>query len=248
MTGLMNYHKSIGDEISSAKNRVRSLLAPTVHWGEDGRSKEDILKFVLARHIPQTVGIYSGFVRLRERSSTQIDVLLVDKTKPMLFSTNDFCITTPSNAYAIIEVKTKINRIQEFKTIIEKQVEDVSEIRRLRNEQSLTYSPISLWCGIFVYDSSSLNTEEILKVLDDVANKDFHRIVNMICLGPNIFIRYWPVECKWIAYRLESLAYSYFISNLIWQDEPSSLDQESWFALQEGKDRRETCQQMFTTN
>ena len=248
MSALTDYHISIGEEIRAAQSRVRKLLSPTIHWGEDGRSKEDVLKFVLSRHAPQTVGIYSGFVRLKEKSSSQIDILLTDRTKPMLFSTNDFCITTPSNVFGIVEVKTKINSLNALKEILEKQVNDLSEIRRYINEDKFSYSSSAPWCGLFSYEKSNLKTDEVLEILDQVADKSFHRACNMICLGPDTFIRFWPEDGSWRAYNLEKLAYSYFIGNLIWQDsQASALDQASWFALQEGKDSKQIGNAKFLT-
>jgi len=237
MTSLHDYHKSIGAEIKSAQNRIRSLLHPTIHWGEDGRYKEEVLKSVLVRHVPASLGVNSGFVRLREESTSQIDVLITDNMKPMLFANGDFCITTPSNVNAIVEVKSKINSITHFRETISALALNANRIRLLANEGKLTYSRTSPWSALFVYDKlpTRANVADYLNVLNEIADRDFHKIVNMICIGPDLFIRYWPQDNRWSAYDLKELAFSYFIGNLIWQDQPSNLDQEPWFALREGK-------------
>jgi hypothetical protein len=80
------YHRSVSDELYSVKNRIRNLVR---HWGTDGEAKEVALRSVLRRHLPESVIVGRGFVVTPEASSTQIDILVVDASKPTLFKDGD---------------------------------------------------------------------------------------------------------------------------------------------------------------
>lgn len=255
MEKLTEYHISIGQELIAAKDRVRSLLHPSIHWNEDGRFKEEILKQVVSRNLPDTVGASSGFVRLRDRCTNQIDLLLVDKTKPSLFRTDGFTITTPTNVLAIVEVKTRIGSLNELETVLEKLADNTQSVRLARAEGSISNNAGIPWTGLFVFEEMKIKPEKVLALLDRVAGNDVHRIIQCICLGENSFFRYWPIVQEyngepsfsgWESYRLDKLAFSYFIGNLIWQDSPSSVDSDAWFALREGKAPHRTGQQALT--
>lgn len=242
MTGLIEFHKSIGLEIKVAQNRVRSLLGETRHWGEEGRSKEEVLKSVLERHVPATIGVQSGFVRLRNSCTTQLDLLLVDKTKPMLFGNNGFCITTASNVRALVEVKTAVRNLTDLNEILRKLSQATKNVREMvdRNNGDTPFCMTEPWSGLFIYEPmpQGLSLSSVLDMLNAAAEKSFFKLINVVSYGPDIFIRYWPNVNKWIAYRLDELGFSYFIGNLIWQDEPYIADQSHWFALPDGKESK----------
>jgi hypothetical protein len=108
-----NFQKSITQELDVIKNRVRNLIGNT-HWGEEGRFKEAVLKNVIQRFLPNSISIGTGFILKENESSNtnishQIDLIIYDNTKPVLFREGDFIITTETNVKGIIEVKSKIN-------------------------------------------------------------------------------------------------------------------------------------------
>ena len=84
------YFRSITDEINALQNRVRNYIEN--HWPTDGRWKESVIRAILRRYLPQTVGIGNGFVVSPVKTSTQIDILLYDTTKPVLFQDGDFFV------------------------------------------------------------------------------------------------------------------------------------------------------------
>jgi len=94
-------------ELDSLKNRVRHFIGAR-HWVSDGESKESALRAVLRRHLPLTTGVGRGFVITNKGPSTQIDILLFDRTKPLLYHDGDFVITTPDACQGMIEVKTRL--------------------------------------------------------------------------------------------------------------------------------------------
>lgn len=234
---IENFHRSINKEIESVKDRFRSLLYPTIHWGNDGRYKEYILKDVLSRRVPESVSLQSGFVRLRQKCTSEIDIILTDKSKSNLFKSNDFCITTPNNVFGIIEVKTK-QTLRDLERTLEKLGDNVSLIRKGVAEGKLGgYSECDPWASLFIYDETTINIKNALEIFNKVARKDFKRVIQCACFGPSIFVRFWSTDSftGWEAYKLNELAYSYFISNQIWQDTPMTIDSAPWFALKDGK-------------
>jgi hypothetical protein len=123
------FHKSTTEELKVIKNRVRNLIGDR-NWGEEGRYKEAILRNVIKRFLPQNFKIGTGFIIKRREndneinrydidSSRQIDILIFDATRPILFSKGDFYIVTPNSVRAIIEVKTNIEN-QNLTKIIER--------------------------------------------------------------------------------------------------------------------------------
>lgn len=102
-----NFQKSITQELDVIKNRVRNLIG-NAHWGEEGRFKEAVLKNVIQRFLPNSISIGTGFIlKENEDSNTnishQIDLIIYDNTKPVLFREGDFIITTETNVRGIIE-------------------------------------------------------------------------------------------------------------------------------------------------
>lgn len=61
MPDYVAYRKSISNELIDIKDRVRDFI-DDVHWGEDGRYKEIILKECLRNHLPANIKIGTGFV------------------------------------------------------------------------------------------------------------------------------------------------------------------------------------------
>lgn len=95
--------------------------------------------------------------------------------------------------------------------------------------------------GIFTFENNSTNikNENLVNALHDAAD-----IVNHICLGKDVFIKYWnagmprrnPYENQnYAVYHIEDLAFGYFISNLV----------ENVFISMHGQKIPETLRKMF---
>jgi len=216
-----NFQKSITQELDVIKNRVRNLIG-NAHWGEEGRFKEAVLKNVIQRFLPKSISIGTGFI-LKENDdahtdiSSQIDLIIYDNTKPVLFKEGDFIITTETNVRGIIEVKSKIN--------ISNLREVVNSFNRLsifpkisNNEQGRIFK------GLFAFENSikNIETNENLEAIMKNSNVN----INHISFGKNYFLRYWrnnrnlspPVDINgafYSLYKIDDLSFSYFISNLV---------------------------------
>ncbi|MBN2845549.1 MAG: hypothetical protein JXQ25_06135 [Deltaproteobacteria bacterium] len=210
---IENYFKNLTTELESLKDRVR-LYIEDAHWQSDGEWKESVLRTVLKRHLPQNIGVGRGFIVNVEYASTQIDILLYDNSKPILFQDGDFVIITPDTAKGVIEVKTKLWQQGDLRNAINK----ISEIAQFINSTN-AYGKDQFF-GLFSYEDAEFNTDSVLGILQECVNGQRQRIVNCISIGSNYFVRFWPNRLfgqfpKWHSYQLENKAPAYFIHNVI---------------------------------
>lgn len=233
------FQESITQELDSIKNRVRNLIG-SAHWGEEGRFKEVVLKNILRRFLPSNLSVGTGFILKATGNnddenilSSQLDIIIYDNTKPLLFSEGDFVITTTSNVRGILEVKSTITEYT-FAQVVQQFDNSISDFVEEFNERDQR-----IFAGIFAFEfSGNINSERI-----KVALKDSTQIVNHISLGCDYFIRKWnhedgnqlavPVECPgdfYNYYQLTNLSFSYFISNLI-DITCGGLDDRYWFSF-----------------
>src|SRR3990172_3909969 len=101
------HYRSLAAEIEALKNRVRNFIAKS-HWQTDGEWKESVLRAIIQRHLPSDVGVGRGFVIKPSASSSQIDVLLYDTSKPLLYRDGDLVFVTVDAVRGIVEVKSKL--------------------------------------------------------------------------------------------------------------------------------------------
>lgn len=206
-----SFQKSISNELISIKNRVRNFIGNR-HWGEDGRYKEIILRDIIVEKLPSFASCGTGFiVGEYHQISTQIDIIVYRNDIPLLFKKGDFIIAPQEAVLGIIEVKTKL-----YYGNIEETIRKSHENGKLVNQE--------IFNGIFSYNNyderqdGRLHLENKIKeVLSNYAGK-----VNYISFGKDYFLKYWKdgepnnlPDNKYNLYRIEDLAFGYFISNLI---------------------------------
>jgi hypothetical protein len=218
---IQKFQESITEELTVIKNRVRNIIGDA-HWGEDGRYKEAVLTKVLKNYIPNNVSVGTGFIvssasifKIGDIDvSNQIDILLYDNTIPVVFREGDFVIVTHDAVKAIVEVKSKLNASTLGKAI--------SKFDKLKSINPLISSSPSIFKGIFSYElDGDINSDNIAPSL--IKSDGF---VNHISVGSDLFVRYWndtknlypQMEADgrcYNFYKLRTLSFSYFISNLL---------------------------------
>lgn len=233
-----HFQESITQELDSIKNRVRNLIG-NAHWGEEGRYKEAVLKNILRKFLPNNLSVGTGFILRADgendddnQLSSQLDIIVYDNTRPLLFSEGDFIITTLSSVKAIIEVKSRIrdnslsNVIQQFD----------NSLRYFNRGNSLNRS---VFTGIFAFEFDGIiQSNRIERAL-----VDSQHIINHISLGTNYFIKRWchsdairlggNITCPgdfYNIYEIRGLAFSYFISNLL-HIACGGLDDRYWYSF-----------------
>lgn len=101
-----DYFRSLTAEVEALRDRVRQLIENR-HWQTDGEWKESVIRQVLRRHLPASAQVGRGFVVTGRRTSHQIDVLVFDSAKPVLFRDADLAFVTPDAVLGAIEVKSR---------------------------------------------------------------------------------------------------------------------------------------------
>jgi len=235
------FQMSITAELKVIQDRVRHLIGG-IHWGEEGRYKEAVLSSVIRRFLPTNMSLGTGFIIKKEnddfKTSTQIDIIIYDNTYPVLFKEGDFIITTPENIKGIIEVKTRLNS-----SGISDAVSKATENGNLINQK--------IFNGIFVYEKENITIESgnITSNLES-ALINSKGTVNHLCLGEDIFIKFWQNphtlnNCSdehYSTYKIKNISFSYFISNLIEHISKDPMTERSWFLypIKEGKETSKT--------
>lgn len=233
------FQESITQELDSIKNRVRNLIG-NAHWGEKGRFKEAVLKNVLRKFLPSNLSVGTGFILKAVGQndgdnilSSQLDIIIYDNTKPLLFSEGDFIITTTSNVRAILEVKSRITA-NTFLQVVQQFDNSISDFIDEFNQREQ-----KIFAGIFAFDF----TGNIMSNHIEDALRNSALIVNHISLGHHYFIRKWngndrdrlavQVDCNgdfYNYYELNNLSFSYFIANLI-DITCGGLNDRYWFSF-----------------
>jgi hypothetical protein len=254
---LNAYQQSIVDELRITRNRVRQLIGPR-HWQTDGEHKETVLREVLRSHLPESVRVGTGFVcyptpverdvypsrrgqyeePLTTPSSGQLDILITDKRKPTLLKEGDVAFVTADAVQAIIEVKTGLRKGRSEQGLERVLYDLASEAESIRYEaQEAGFC----WAGLFVFEKRRIDDLYLLRTLQKVTKKNVYRAVNCVALGAHIFVRFWHTQVAielmggpfWRSYRLENLAPTYFIGNMVtWLSRGIPQDaRRAWFPL-----------------
>ena len=208
------YFESLTDELRSLKNRIRNFIGDA-HWQTDGEWKETILRSILRRYLPKTIDVGKGFIITKEGPSTQIDILIYDTTKPVLFKDGDFVLVTPDATVGVIEVKTRVNR-SELNEVLGK----IDTIAKLHRRQPTVVRP---FFGLFSYEDSDFDSHFALQTIKNVFFGFGGTPINILSFGESKFIRFWEFDprdqrkliYKWHAYELEGKAPAYFLHNAI---------------------------------
>lgn len=233
MNDYLEYQRSVALEFQAYKNRVRNMIG-NHHWGEDGRYKEVLLMNYLRRILPHTVSVGTGFVRIDDKITSQIDIIIYNNNLPLLFHEGDFIITTPQNVIAIIEVKSKVCKSK---------VGEIVEKANANGKIICSKSERGIFNGIFAYEKGSADIGEYAKKLEELdysqiignptpqrrCNSESYCCVNHMILGDKTFVKYWPTGYVELILRdncpikspyygfydmYDELAIAYFVSNL----------------------------------
>jgi len=223
------YLQSLSLELQALQNRVRNFI-DDAHWQTDGEWKESVLRYFLERNLPKAVEVGRGFVVSPEGASSQIDVLVYDTTKPVLFRDGDLVFITPDAARAVIEVKSRVNNTTFGKTV-QKLTENISFICR--------HSRYRTVFGVFAFEST-VTPESALATLRASAGTSSRQVVDIACLGSSHLLHWWhqnPEDHRktlkrWHSYKLrQGTAPGYFLHNIVEFVAPESVRENSqlWF-------------------
>jgi len=213
---IRKYFESLSLECDALKNRVRNFI-DGAHWLTDGEWKETVLRSIINRSIPNTVSVGRGFIVRNDSCSTQIDMLIYDNTRPVLYRDGDLVFIPPISCKGIIEVKSNIKK-NSLKGRLDRLAKNVELVLDIENQ-------LDIYVGLFSYDTNYTedDTVKILNALRKSAQGNKDRIVNHLCLGKSLFAKYWeqnPVNGNtnyqsWHVYKLKNNSIGYFLHNLM---------------------------------
>jgi hypothetical protein len=230
---LVRYFHTIRAELDAVKDRIRSLIE---HWPTDGAHKEAALRSVLRRHLPASLELARGFVVGTKGSSSEIDLLVLDKGCPTLFRDEGVVIVSPHFVRAIIEVKTEL--------VGDKKIAEAIEKLSQNKAVCLSEPGYQTWAGLFAYDGSHAKYEAVLRLL----GKDWSKSkmpVDGVAFGPDLLIRHAEGRLfgsevhqhMWCSWKTPHLAASYFIASMLDDlDLIPHSDQRLWFPAQENNE------------
>lgn len=225
---IEEYLRSLTGETEALKNRVRYLIEDA-HWQTDGEWKESVIRQILRRYLPASVSVCRGFVVTANRSSNQLDILICDSSKPVLFRDGDLAFVSPDAVMGVIEVKSRVSPTQ-FARAAEKLGEDTRIIRSSPNSNA--------FAGIFSFEGNGGNSIAFLAAVRDASPDSMNR-VDFASIGTSRFIRYWhfdPADERhfyegWHSYDLPDTAPGYFVHNIVDAISPESVlrNNDLWF-------------------
>src|ERR1019366_9437842 len=109
----------------------------------DGEWKESVVRQVLRRHLGGSNVVGRGFVVGQAGASRQVDVLIFDASKPVLFRDDDLAFVTPDAVIGMIEVKSRVTPATLGKAA-RKLARDMALLRRPGNSKA--------FAGIFAFE------------------------------------------------------------------------------------------------
>ena len=206
MSDYLKYQQSISNEIISTKDRIRNLIGG-IHYGEDGRYKEILLRNIIMSKLPNFAAMGTGFVLGETEISTQIDIIIFRKDFPLIFQCSDFVIVPKEAVLGIIEVKTRLNRGNFRETYLK------------AHDNGKIIGP-QVFNGIFAYEND-ICFNKLPRTISETCQSHYEN-VNHIAFGASHFMKYWrdgqpdgSPNDKYHIYEICDLAFGYFISNLV---------------------------------
>ncbi|MUH73634.1 DUF6602 domain-containing protein [Psychrosphaera haliotis] len=163
------------------------------HSGSKGASNEEIVKNFLIQYLPKGLGITSGqAIDSNGASSKQLDIIIYDELKtPVFFQTADLKVLPIECIYAVIEVKSMLNKSE-----LKKSYENMLSVKKLEktayfNSNSEIQSTHNLYgrCWenwpvahfVFAFDSIGLESLEE-SFLELHSNSQIHQRIDSICI------------------------------------------------------------------
>lgn len=210
---FFSYHRSLVAELDAVKDRIRTLIQ---HWPTDGAFKEAALRSVLRRHLPESLMVAHGFVVSGHETSTEIDILIIDRGRPTLFKDGDLVIVSADAVRAMIEVKTNLDSPSKVRDALVKLC--------LNNRVCFNAGQARrIWTGLFIYNGRDDQDKVLLRSLQ-AAWEQTKMEANCVSFGPNT----WVVglrgalpedisgrRVRWQSWITPGLAPTYFLGNLL---------------------------------
>ncbi len=186
----VEYFKALTAEVFSLKDRVRNFIKDS-SWLTDGEWKESVLRSILKRYLPITIGVGRGFVVGSKERSSQIDLLIYRKTHPVLYQDGDLVFVAPDAVMGIIEVKTTLRwgKLDEDLSKVTKNLRILEHSRRPGQTVELPFP----FCGLFYYEGPADCADRLLDAMEKTAMQNGRQMIHVVNVGQSLFI----TLCDW---------------------------------------------------
>lgn len=188
--------KEIFDEVSNQMSSELKLSRTSLnHPTMKGDVAETIFRSFLRKYLPNNLDISTGIlVDTEGNSSKQLDVIISDTAKtPIFFENSNHRIIPIECAYAVMEVKTKLNKNE-----LEKSFKNMKSIRKLKKTAYFCQpGPIEyshnmygkkwdIWpVNYYLFAYESINIETLIKMVESTHNEQKlppHSRIDSICI------------------------------------------------------------------
>lgn len=188
---LEEVFNDFSNEMLSNFEKVRKAIK---HKGKKGEAVENIVKKFLRDYLPENLGICSGEVLdSKGNHSRELDVIIYDAQKtPIFFKSEDSQVIPVECVYAVIEVKTLLNKAELNKIYV-----NMDSVKKL---EKTAYYPEGVikhhvtlygkkWTGwpinYFVFAFDSIKPRGIVSSIikrDDKESREFWNRIDLICI------------------------------------------------------------------
>ncbi|MCD6562547.1 MAG: hypothetical protein J7K23_01370 [Thermoproteales archaeon] len=176
------------------------------HPLKSGEARENALRKILEKYLPQRVGIDSGFViDTQGHESKQIDIVIYDKINATVFSINEIKYFPCEIVIAVGEIKSNIDSKKNLEDALNK-IKSVKELDRSNQGKNLlitgpgiSLQPLKFNPLIqhrdqilgFIFTRTSMSREYIIELLQEYNSRFERRLwLNIFCDYKNFLISY----------------------------------------------------------
>lgn len=131
--------RSLQANASKLVHQLEEIRDSLSHGGQKGNEIEKFFEDLLKQYLPENLGFAQGFVISSSGfRSKQIDIIVYDKSSPILFYGKTSRVIPIEYVYAVVEIKTILNK-KEFEKTLESHAEIKRESKRFVKEPGASY-------------------------------------------------------------------------------------------------------------
>lgn len=214
----------------------------TQHQGSRGEARESMIRERLAMQLPMAE-ITSGHILRGDSISPQMDILVLDRAKPVRDRVGDTVRATPAAVRAFIECKISAASTRDLKEAVEQVAEQVKYVNRERTMVGLFVQAGPIQGSRALFNRS----KTLLEIVERVSREAGYPVLDVASIGAHLFLRRWD-NAKiqvlgevdgpaWHTYAMQNTAPGYLIHNVV--DHVGGIDDdevETWFPIAGGKE------------
>jgi len=173
------YFSALSADFQSARDLAKSILG---YCPPCGALPTTLLRKFLERHLPDSVRIGTGIIVAGQSRSSEISVLVIDKSLPPLLAEDDVMIVLAESVRAVIEVRGRLDDPEELRSAVRHFTHQLSVIQKGGNGRKV-------WAGLFIIETTGLTVRNVFDALEN-AQKPSEPSIDVVALGENNLINW----------------------------------------------------------